>query len=325
MKIKVVSPSRLHLGFYTIVSKKLAYGSIGIAVNIPNTIIIFERSNKLRIRNNTNININKEIQFVLSKLALKHINISINIEKVITRHVGLGSTTQLMLSLAYGINKLLHLGHSIRELAYMLRRGWVSGIGIAAFEKGGFIMDNGRHIVNGKIKPIECIDDIPRVMFRRGIPGSWTFIIATPLGIKGLDEREERKYLEIPTPMYEIEKSLHEVVLTEMLPAITTYDIRKFGCAMTKVQMLTGKYFSKFQGGIFCCEETELIINKFLEYGAYGAGQSSWGPTAYALVDNVRHAKKIINKLLKDLYHNDIVADIYISKVCNSGAKLYVL
>jgi len=319
MKLLVVSPSRLHLGFYSIFSDDLVYGSIGVAIDNPNTRIMISKSKELKLINKSSTGIEELVKFVLDKLGIY--NLSIEVLEVIPRHIGLGSTTQFTLSLGYGISKLLDLGYSIRELAFKLERGWVSGIGIAAFEGGGFILDSGREVVDGKVKGIGSIDDLPRVLYRKKIPRSWTFIVATPTGIKGLDEREERKYLETPEPNPEIEKKLHKTVLTEMLPALARNDIVKFGLAMTKVQLLTGEYFSKFQGGVFCCEETEFMINKFLEYGAYGAGQSSWGPTCYALVDSTYKARKILEKLKRDTFHKGIDMKVYISKVCNRGIK----
>ena len=41
------------------------------------------------------------------------------------------------------VNELYDLGLSVHEIAVKVGRGGTSGIGVAAFENGGFILDGG--------------------------------------------------------------------------------------------------------------------------------------------------------------------------------------
>ena len=191
-KVIVESSARLHLGFYNIISKNVAYGSLGVAVSEPKVVVSILKSKETAIVNNTSIK-------QLEKTVLKTINmlelnkVKVVVEKAIPRHVGLGSTTQLMLSIGYGISSLYKLNYSIRELAARLKRGTVSGIGIATFEKGGFVIDSGR-IVSGRIvKPPTKVEELPQIIYRKSIPKNWFFTVIIPKGVRGLTEREEKE------------------------------------------------------------------------------------------------------------------------------------
>lgn len=58
-------------------------------------------------------------------------------------HVGLGSGTQISLAVGKAYSELYGLNLSTREIARITKRGGTSGIGVAAFEFGGFIVDGG--------------------------------------------------------------------------------------------------------------------------------------------------------------------------------------
>ena len=62
------------------------------------------------------------------------------------------------------------------------------------------------------------------------------------------------------------------------------HDIEEFGRALTDVDRRTGAYFSEVQGGVYNGCETNAAIDALMSAGAYGAGQSSWGPAVYGLV-----------------------------------------
>ena len=129
MRVDVKSSARLHLGFYTISSDCMAYGSMGLAIDRPEVNVQVEKADGLKIRNLTQVMIERDIEKVVEMLNLP--GAEVNVLKAIPRHVGLGSTTQLRLSVAYALSKLYGLRYNIRQLAFILRRGWVSGIGIA--------------------------------------------------------------------------------------------------------------------------------------------------------------------------------------------------
>ncbi len=320
MKIVIDASSRLHLGFYNFFEDGIAYGSLGVAIEEPKFLIKLWKSNRFEVSNKTRIELSDIISKVIEKFNIA--NICISIEKAIPRHIGLGSTTQGILSIGYGISRLFNLGYSVKDIALMFGRGRDSGIGIAVFERGGFIIDSGRKI-DDVVRPPKDFIDLPLPIIRKVVPRDWYFLIFIPKSIRGLDEVAERKAMDKPSSLpRDMQYELYKLVLLHILPSIDRKDVATFGKAITKLQIIVGTYFSKYQKGIYCCEETEIIINSLLNHGAYGAGQSSWGPTAYGIVEGRRKALRISNKVLSDINKKGFEADYMIVKARNYGAKV---
>ncbi len=321
--VEVVTSARLHLGFYNFVSENRVYGSIGVAIKQPELVLKASLQKGINVESPINSEYyGKLVSDVARKLGVK--GYSVVFEKILPKHVGLGSTTQTLLAVALAFKKLLKLNIGIRDLASILGRGDVSGIGIAAFERGGFIVDSGRKKpTNGILRKPTTPNDIPAVIFRANIPKSWKFLVITPIRRRGLSEIEEESILsKPPIPPRSLQRELYEILLEKIIPSIVEKDITLFGKALTKLQLIVGKYFSKYQGGIFCCEETETVVNIFSKLGCEGYGQSSWGPTAYCLVKGYRRARNI---LLKAIEAFDFDFFGYITEVRNSGAKATIL
>ena len=78
-----------------------------------------------------------------------------------------------------------------------------------------------------------------------------------------------------------------------LLPALKERDIKTFGGALTQIQNMVGDYFASAQGGRFSSSPSSECIEFMLKHGAFGAGQSSWGPTVYGLVEGKRQAEKL--------------------------------
>lgn len=323
MFVSVTSHARLHLGFYNILSDGVAYGSIGVAIDHPVTSVSVRDAESSRVVNVSGVYVDDVINEVLSRF--NDVAVELRIEEAIPRHVGLGSTTQLVLSTGCALSKILGTPCDARKLALIFRRGRISGIGIAAFERGGFIVDSGRRVRDGVIEEPKSINDIPQVIFRHPLPRSWCFIVVIPKGVRGLDERAEREFLDVPyEPPEELQDELRRTLILHLLPSITRRDAEVFGKSITRIQELVGRYFSRYQGGIYCCDETECAVRSLLRNGAYGAGQSSWGPTAYGVVCGYRRALKVLEGVKRDLSRRGIEAAYYIVRAKNRGATVRV-
>jgi len=321
-RILVNAPSRLHLGFYNFVEGCRVYGGMGVALENPCVEVIVEAGDKLEVINEAGIPIDDVVENVTSKLDVRSARIIV--KRAIPRHVGLGSTTQLSLAIGLGITVLHGIRKSIRELAFTLGRGYVSGVGIGVFEKGGFIIDSGRVVESDVLKPPKNVDELPVVIARYSLPRNWFFIVVVPEGPTGFREDEEKPLLEKPLKPQGIEQcKLYATLLLEMLPAIATRDAALFGRALTKIQQLTGQYFSRYQHGLFCCPESEEVAKIIAELGALGVGQSSWGPSVYGLADSKTKALRIARGVVERAGEIGIrVKYVFVSKPRNRG---YVL
>ncbi len=319
--VRVASSARLHLGFYNILGNNIAYGGFGVAIDKPRVVVEAYPADSHGVIVEAPSDIRGVIENVAKTLGTDGIRVVVN--ETIPRHVGLGSTTQLVLSTAVALSRVFGLDYTVRELAVKLGRGFVSGIGIACFEKGGFVMDSGRKVVNGRIEKPRTVNDLPKPVIQVSVPDNWYFIVAIPWEKRGLEDREEEPLLSAPEkPPHDLQEEIYRNFLLGILPGIMNNDPILFGKALSKIQVLVGKYFSKHQGGIFCCSETEQIIEEMKKLGVLGYGQSSWGPVAYGLVHGQEKALTIANDLTKYVRDTGIKADVIVVKPRNHGAKI---
>lgn len=325
MRVLISTGTRLHLGFHNILDGRIAYGSIGLSLWSPTYILSAEKTeSKSIIIKGAPQDLEKKFISAMSSLDFK--GFKLEVIKFIPRHIGLSSTTQFLLGGAYAVYKLHKKRFKVRDIAATFSRGFISGIGIASFERGGFIIDSGRFIVDDKLRDVRGIDDIPKVLVRIKIPYNWRFILATPLGIKGYDEIKEKAILEKPKmPPKEVSLELSRLTFRYMIWGVLRGDVELFGKALTKVQMLIGKHFSHVQGGTFSNPLSEEVFKHMIRLGGAGGGQSSWGPTVYTLVDSPQKAITLFRKLSKFLRERGIKCRIWISRPKNRGPLVKIL
>jgi beta-ribofuranosylaminobenzene 5'-phosphate synthase len=315
LKIHVKTPSRLHFGIIDLGGKLgRGYGAIGLAIDEPGYEILVEEGKKLEVIGpEEDVGRAKKIAEKVARLYGFPPEAKINILDNIPRHVGLSSTTQLTLAVATAITKLHGVEASPIELAYRTGRGKVSGIGTYAFAVGGFIADGG--VKRGRFSPlIFCCD----------FPEEWRFVVATPEIKRRLDEKAEKKLFRRATAPASIARAICHLLVMKMLPSLMESDIESFGGALTEVQRLVGKAFSPYQGGIFRGRIVSDVVNHMLKHGAYGVGQSSWGPTVYGLAENVDQADELMEKVKKFLQSRDRKAVVRVAKPNNRGAKVKI-
>ena len=206
-------------------------------------------------------------------------------------------------------------------------RGVHSGIGINTFRCGGFVLDGGHRIALSGFKsnPLTYGERaVPPVLFHQPVPENWFFIIVIPETEQGLSgEKELAAFRNLPEmPSSHVEK-VCRLLLMKMMPALVEKDIISFGQALTEIQRLVGESFAAVQGGQFANPLSEQLIGFLLERGAIGAGQSSWGPTVYGLVDGEEAACLLSNEAEK--YLNSIgLGQIFYVQPDNFGAKINV-
>jgi beta-ribofuranosylaminobenzene 5'-phosphate synthase len=103
-------------------------------------------------------------------------------------------------------------------------------------------------------------------------------------------------------------EKISRLLLMKMLPALVEKDIASFGQALTGIQCMIGDCFAPVQGGRYATPLLEKVVGFLLEKGAAGAGQSSWGPAVYGLVDGKARAQQLereVNHFLADLGGGD--------------------
>src|SRR5262249_37920374 len=190
------------------------------------------------------------------------------------------------------------------------------------FERGGLVIDAGHLIGDDGDLALSEIDgpEPPPVIFQHPLPDDWHFVLATPRAVPGLSGATEQRAFRDLAPMDEGRVGrICRLTLMQVAPAALAGDIRAFGAAITEIQELVGEYFAPCQGGRFAtqtgCEVTELALAQ----GAHGVGQSSWGPTVFALVESEAQARTLAAEI--QTAFGDRLAWLDVSRARNRGAS----
>ena len=205
-----------------------------------------------------------------------------------------------------------------RELSSIMGRGKRSQLGNKCFETGGFIIDSWpeKVITNEVGRPQPAI-------FRREFPSNWCFVIVIPdteIGLSGDAEKEAFRRVKASK---KISEEICRLIQTKLLPSLNIEDIEGFGSALTEIDKKTGMYFEKAQGGMYRDKMAPEIIECMLRSGAYGSGQSSWGPALYGLVKE-NEAMAVADHMRSFLVENEIEGVVFVSHCNNKGASVDV-
>jgi beta-RFAP synthase len=207
------------------------------------------------------------------------------IAQTIPEHVGLGSGTQLGIAVGAAFARLYRLQLSVREIAAVMQRGQRSGIGAGAFESGGFLVDGGKGAGS----------DPPPIVSRVEFPPDWRVILVLERSSCGLHgEGEVAAFRALPEFPEALAGHLCRLMLMQALPAIAERDIESFGAAIGELQRITGDYFAPAQGGRFSSPKVAEVLAWIESQGIAGVGQSSWGPTGFAIVAGAERAGDLV-------------------------------
>lgn len=203
----------------------------------------------------------------------------INVLSAAPQHVGLGTGTQLGLSIARALAELTeehYWEQGIGILASRMGRGERSAVGIYGFQSAGFIVEAGK----------TADQDVSTRVFRADFPDEWSIVLVVPNDIKGVHGKREVETLaqlaEKKCDDRAIE-TLSRIVLLGMLPALFELDLVLFGEALYDFNRRSGAMFEDAQGGIYAHPRIEVVVRKIREMGIKGVGQSSWGPAIFAI------------------------------------------
>ncbi len=314
--IKITTPCRIHM---TLIDMNGELGRVdggaGLTLSSPNIRITAEEADGVSIEGLQGFA--GRMRKAAEALLPEGKGIRINVEEVYPAHVGFGSGTQSSLAAAAAVNELYGLGKSVRELAFTVKRGGTSGIGVTAFENGGFIVDGGHRFKDkGAFMPSAASKVPPGpVLFREDFP-EWDIVVAIP-NEKGMHDQEEIETFKkfCPLPIEEVREISH-IVLMQMMPAVIEGDIESFGAAVNHVQTVG---FNKRESLIW--PDFVKNIASFMRSRSYGAGVSSFGPVVYAFVDNKEEGRQLQTEAQKML-DESVGGFAIMTRAKNSGAEI---
>ncbi|MDP3210682.1 beta-ribofuranosylaminobenzene 5'-phosphate synthase family protein [Methylotenera sp.] len=300
-EVQVTSSARLHMGFFDLhggLGRK--FGGIGVSLSAPSQVLTASLSGTMQISGASSSRVFSIAQQFIERLNLKDA-VYLNVQQAIPEHAGLGSGTQLALAIGAAISRLHQLNLSTRQIAELTGRGGRSGIGIAAFDYGGLLIDGGRASNNDTSlhnKKSEVIKNVPPLLARYKFPEKWRILLILDNNQSGIHGDEERSaFNNLPAFSENLAAHLCRYVLMQAMPALVEHDLPAFGGAIQELQTHVGDYFSPAQGGRYASKKVGEVLQYLKHIGVACFGQSSWGPTGFAVFEDEIEAERHLLKL----------------------------
>jgi beta-RFAP synthase len=202
--------------------------------------------------------------------------------RVLPGHAGLGSGTQLALATGRAFCALAGLQLDGADVARITGRGLRSGVGIAAFDAGGLLLDGG-----------PSADGAPAPLLSRiALPPSWRIVLVLDPHRRGLSGDAERQALAqlAPLPAATAAEICHEVLM-RVLPGAACAEFAPFAAGLSRIQRLLGAHFAPAQEGrAYTSEAVGRLVEWIGARTVAATGQSSWGPLGFAIVPSASEA-----------------------------------
>ncbi|MFB6097458.1 MAG: beta-ribofuranosylaminobenzene 5'-phosphate synthase family protein [Haloferacaceae archaeon] len=286
---RVVAGARLHFGFtnLSLVHERL-YGALGVALEEPRIVVRAERADELRC--------DDPLAREYAARAVDLLGVpgaDVRVEDGLPRHVGLGSGTQYALATLTAVARAYDRDPRVRERAPELGRGGRSGVGVAAFESGGYLLDAGHPTARfTTARPPVGRWTVPPVAARHDVPDHWRFLLVVPTVDPGCSGDEEDQAMRAVVERADPDRAdeIAGILSRRVLPAVAEGAVERFGEAVAEVGRLNGAWYADEQGGVYRPPVGDLVATLTDAPAVYGAGQSSWGPAVYGVTDADRAA-----------------------------------
>ncbi len=278
--LRITAPCRLHFGLLRFAQATgPSYGGLGLMLDQPATVIDMQSSDTWQA---TGPHAERALAFAQQAvrfwLGPSESAFSIQVRQAPPIHSGLGSGTQLALAVARGVHSLCDRPSStIDDLSAAVGRGQRSAIGSHGFFHGGLLWETGR----------DPHESLAKLTCRIEVPEPWRILLITPPYDAGLHGSAEiDAFAQLPSVPPDVSEKLQHLAKTEILPAAEQADFSKFSESLYQYGHLAGSCFASVQGGPYASANVARCIRKLRSLGLQGVGQSSWGPTIFAFVEN---------------------------------------
>jgi beta-ribofuranosylaminobenzene 5'-phosphate synthase len=284
MCARVEAGARLHFGFQNLsLAHERLYGGIGVTLDEPRVVLEADPAESVVCDDDLVAGYAERACEVLGVDGAR-----VRVEATLPRHVGLGSGTQLALATLAVVAAAHDREPRVRERAPDLGRGGRSGVGVAAFEAGGFVVDAGHPTERFTTAPPKRGEwTVPAVVARHEVPESWRFVLVLPEADPGRSGEHEdesmRAVVEGADPS--VADEVATLLVRRLLPAVAETRLEAFGDAVRALGRLNGAWYADEQGGVYRPPAGRLIDALADRPSVRGVGQSSWGPAVYGVTD----------------------------------------
>lgn len=290
--VRVTSGARLHFG---LLDTRAPFGGVGVMVDRPLTQIrvsLAERFDPGDVQPEriTQVAARFAEKFQLTSSGSGRLpGCCIRVVQSAEAHRGLGSGTQLSLAVARGLAELYSLSLSRTDLVESFAgRGLRSAVGSLGFFEGGLIFEHGL------TADYQLGDSCCRVE----LPNAWRVVLAEPLqagrSISGQQERQA--FAQLPRAAPQKRRGLTQLAM-QIVQSGQRGDFKQFAAAVSTFNRRSGELFRCWQGGCFNGPAVTGLIEQLHGRGAVGCGQSSWGPTVFAVCPSAATAADLCQRL----------------------------
>ena len=314
----VETSARLHFGFQNLsLAHERLYGGIGVSIDAPKIVIEAERAETVQCDDSE---VTPYVEDAVEVLDVSGADVQVTGR--FRRHAGLGSGTQLALAAVVAIARAYGRTTDPRALAPELGRGGRSGVGVATFEQGGFVVDVGHPTERfTTVPPGTGSWQVPEPIGRWAVPDSWRFLLVQPTGHQGRSGAQEDQSIRsvVEGADAEIADQIATLLTRRLLPAVVEGNLTEFGAAVSRLGRLNGAWFADEQGGVYRPPAGPMIETLSTSDAVVGAGQSSWGPTVYG-VTTERNADLAREAGERALTAADVEGDVRLVAASDEGA-----
>ncbi len=312
--VRVWAPSRLHFGLLSLGQPaERQYGGAGVMIDAPGLQLIIRRAERLAAAGPL-----AERVIALARRYADQTQLAgetacqIDVESAAPEHAGLGTGTQLALALAAGLDRLAGRSEpDVARWARLMGRGERSAVGTHGFALGGLLVEGGK-LAGEAVSPL---------VSRIELPATWRFVLAIDRGQRGLSgDAERRAFAALPSPPASATAELTRELLAHLAPGAASGNFAEFGESLYRYGYQAGLLFAKSQGGAYAGRLATRLVEWTRAQGIAGVGQSSWGPTIFALLPDPASAADFATRLRRQFAAEAL--ELVIAAPANRGARI---
>lgn len=287
----VEAGARLHFGLIRVGPARRRFGGLGLMIETPGVRLRAQEAEAWSFEGPFRERLAEFAPQFARRAAFGSLGNSayaIQVDASPPSHSGLGSGTQVLLSAAAAIYAAAGLPLcSPRQLALETGRGARSAIGCHGFYQGGLLFEGGKS-EEEPLSELQC-----RVDFS----DAWRIVLIRPLDFQGVaGTREEEYFTQAPIDSDSHAEEMTTLAREVLIPSAFEADFAAFSAALFRYGWLAGEAFAFAQGDVFSHPQARQRVEDLRRRGVTGVGQSSWGPTLFALLPNESDAQRLVDE-----------------------------
>jgi beta-ribofuranosylaminobenzene 5'-phosphate synthase len=289
--ISITTGRRLHFGLFTpipVPELDLAFGGVGAMVDVPGITIQGRPAETWSATGACASRVNAILDILQKNHpSREHPAFTLTVTYAAPAHQGWGTGTQLALAVARLWCHVMSLPWSAEQAARWTGRGHRSGSGTVGFDQPGLIVDPG--------KQVDSMGESRGTARVVTLPPEWAWLLVEPRGEMGLHSGEEQHaFSRLPPPD---RSSVHRLRVLAHSLSLAPNNYQHFAETLTDYNRLAGSLYESVQGGIYGSPLTAQRIAHLQSLGAFGVGQSSWGPGIFAVFPSEAAAQDVKARL----------------------------